>query len=159
MPQVASQLIENPGAAVMPETVTHTCCLQPVSVVSPTIQEAADSRASVYLPGRDFNLGHSYLWAWCPEWPHSAWLLSSAVLCSYAQMQVCLMMAQQLILVFLWTSTAGICALKLSLGLTPLSAHARPAPPWSCFVPVVASMINLLSNPSVVFPNCGMPNP
>lgn len=61
------------------------------------IQEAADSNDSCLPPWQGFQFGHSHLWAQRPEWPHSAWLLSSGVY----QIQVCLVMAHQLILVFL----------------------------------------------------------
>lgn len=161
LPQVANHFIENPRSSCDAETTW------PTPTASNLFLWCHHSGGCWFQwlclpPWQGFQFGHSHLWAQCPEWPHSAWPLGSGVLCSYTQIQVCLVMAHQLILVFLWASTTGICPLKLSLGLAASSActtPAHPAPPWSCFVPAVASMVNALCSPSVVLPDHGVPNP
>ena len=124
-PKLPTASLKIPGAAVVPETTGPHLPLLTCPVVSPSRRLLIPTTLPTPLAGISIWALFS-LDTQCPEWSHSVLLLSSGVLCSYTQIQVCLMTAQQLILGSLLASTAGTCPLKLSLGLTPFSACPPP---------------------------------
>lgn len=115
-----------PGAAVVPETTGPHLPLLTCPVVSPFRRLLIPTTLPTPLAGISI-WALSSLDTRCPEWSHSALLLSSGVLRSYTWIQVCLVVAQQLILGSLLASTTGTCPLKLSLGLTPFSTCLPPS--------------------------------